>query len=173
MATLPQLTDVRGIGPETAKKLAELGMDNVEALANASIEAISKVPGFGAARATEIRADAARLIGAAPQTDTPAPPAPATVKNAKRSDKISMKTDPPQEPERTSEKKVDKKKDDKNKADKKDKKDGKKKDGKKKKKDGKKKDSKKKDGKKKDGKRKDGDKKDGKKKKKDGKKKKN
>jgi len=58
----PTLTDITGIGPSTAKDLADGGIRTVDDLANASASAICAVPGFGAIRAARIKAAAAELI---------------------------------------------------------------------------------------------------------------
>ncbi|WP_028579308.1 helix-hairpin-helix domain-containing protein [Desulfogranum japonicum] len=57
-----QITEVTGIGPHTAQILAQYGYDNVETLAAASVELLSAVPGFGAARAELIIAAAQKLL---------------------------------------------------------------------------------------------------------------
>lgn len=49
------MTAVTGIGPAAAIVLADHGFDSAEALANCSIAALVKVPGFGAIRAATIK----------------------------------------------------------------------------------------------------------------------
>ena len=49
------MTAVTGIGPAAASVLADHGFDSAEALANCSIAALVKVPGFGAIRAATIK----------------------------------------------------------------------------------------------------------------------
>jgi len=48
------LTDIPGIGPSTAALLAEHGIDSVKALKKAGIKGLTKVPGFGEARAATV-----------------------------------------------------------------------------------------------------------------------
>lgn len=49
------MTAVTGIGPAAATVLAAHGFDSAEALADCSIAALVKVPGFGAIRAATIK----------------------------------------------------------------------------------------------------------------------
>jgi predicted flap endonuclease-1-like 5' DNA nuclease len=58
------LTNVRGIGESTARDLQAHGIMTCEDLANASIEEISAVPGFGPARAKSARESAAAAVQA-------------------------------------------------------------------------------------------------------------
>ena len=63
------LTEVSGIGEATAGVLERAGFHSAEDLANAAIEDISAVPGFGYMRAQRVRAQAKDMIdtAAAPQ----------------------------------------------------------------------------------------------------------
>ena len=63
-----QLTDVRGVGPSTARALEALGIRTVAALAEASPKTVASAPGFGEARAADVVAAAAALLDTA---DTP------------------------------------------------------------------------------------------------------
>jgi len=58
----PTITDITGIGPAAAATLGEQGFDSVKALARASAEQVSAVPGFSAARAQKVIAAAAELL---------------------------------------------------------------------------------------------------------------
>ena len=99
------ITDITGIGPAAAAALTEHGLGSLKALARASVEKVSAVPGFSAARAQKVIAAAAELLAGTPEAAAPDKPA----KN--RKDKKSGKD----------KKKKDKKKKDKKKKDKKDK----------------------------------------------------
>jgi len=55
-----------------ARRLAEIGLDSVEALAQATLEDIARVPGFGVARAAQIRESAGELLRGAPVEAPPA-----------------------------------------------------------------------------------------------------
>lgn len=59
----PAITDISGIGPAAAAALGEQGFNSLKALARASIEQVSAVPGFSAARAQKVIAAAAELLG--------------------------------------------------------------------------------------------------------------
>ncbi len=58
----PQLTDVHGIGVETARLLAEHGLGGVSLLAAAEVATIEEVPGFGPARAVTVKRAAGLLL---------------------------------------------------------------------------------------------------------------
>jgi hypothetical protein len=60
-----QLTDVRGIGPSTARALEAQGVRTVEVLAKASADKVVATRGFGEARAAEVIAAANALLAAA------------------------------------------------------------------------------------------------------------
>lgn len=95
------ILDVKGIGQATAVNLAGHGIRSVSDLADASIDAISLVPGFSVTRATLIRAEARRLLqedGASGSTtalvDIPKPSAAGKKKkksSAKSDDKSAKK----------------------------------------------------------------------------------
>ncbi len=57
------VADIRGIGSFTAKALAEAGIDTVEDLADATIEQITAIRGFGKIRAKTVRKAAGALLG--------------------------------------------------------------------------------------------------------------
>lgn len=59
---LTSLLHVKGIGPATAEKLVAAGIPSAEALAEASLDELSAVPGFGDFRAGQIIAHARQLI---------------------------------------------------------------------------------------------------------------
>ena len=58
-----QITDVRGVGPSTARALEAQGLRSVAALAKANIEKVTAVQGFAATRAAEEAAQRARKFG--------------------------------------------------------------------------------------------------------------
>ena len=60
---------VPGIGPHSAKVLTTSGFDSIDSLANATVEQLSTVPGFGAARAGKVIRSAAALVSASPSDD--------------------------------------------------------------------------------------------------------
>ena len=56
------LTQIRGIGPATAKQLEEAGLGTVEAVAGAEPDQLAAVPGFGPLRAAGVIEAAASLV---------------------------------------------------------------------------------------------------------------
>jgi hypothetical protein len=68
----PSITDVRSIGKSTAATLAQHGIETVEQLADANLERVAAIPGFGAARAANVVEAAKALLsgGAAPAAPT-------------------------------------------------------------------------------------------------------
>lgn len=60
-----QLTDVRGVGPSTARNLEALGIRTVATLADASAREVAAVRGFGEARAAEVIAAAGAMLNVA------------------------------------------------------------------------------------------------------------
>ena len=62
---LPALTDVRGIGVDTALLLSKNGIGDVAALAAARIDDIAALPNFGPARAASVKKAAAALLAVA------------------------------------------------------------------------------------------------------------
>jgi NAD-dependent DNA ligase len=56
-----KLTDIPGVGPHTARVLAENGIDSVEKLNALPVETLATVPGFGLVRAASIASAAADL----------------------------------------------------------------------------------------------------------------
>lgn len=67
------LRDIKGLGPVSINDLSMHGIWSVEDLANALIADITRVPGFGAARAAQAKQAAADLLGAASPPVRPAP----------------------------------------------------------------------------------------------------
>lgn len=63
MIKTTQLTDITGIGEATAATLQAGGLKTAEDVANAAIEDITAVPGFGYTRAARVRALARDLVG--------------------------------------------------------------------------------------------------------------
>jgi transcription termination factor NusA len=63
------MTAVTGIGPAAASVLADHGFDSAEELANCSIAALVKVPGFGAIRAATIKKAAQSALEPPVSTD--------------------------------------------------------------------------------------------------------
>ena len=59
------LTRIPGIGPSTAKVLAENGFKSAQQLAGTTIAQLAKVPGFGTARASRAINAAIELLAAA------------------------------------------------------------------------------------------------------------
>jgi len=59
----PAIIDITGIGPAAAATLAEHRIRTVASLAKASVETISAIPGFSEARAAQVIAAAAELLG--------------------------------------------------------------------------------------------------------------
>jgi len=60
----PAIIDIKGIGPAAAETLAEYRINSVTALARASIEKISAIPGFSETRAATVISQAADLLAA-------------------------------------------------------------------------------------------------------------
>jgi len=56
------IIDIAGIGPAAANTLGEHGFNSVKALARASVEQVSAVPGFSTARAQKVIAAATELL---------------------------------------------------------------------------------------------------------------
>jgi len=66
----PAIIDIPGIGPAAAETLAEHRIRTLAALARASVEKISAIPGFSEARAASVIAAAAELTAATGATPT-------------------------------------------------------------------------------------------------------
>ncbi len=81
------LEKVIGIGPATAKQLAENGITSAEDLAARQVEEIAAVHGFSTIRATQVIAAARDLFVLVPvvANDEQQPPAPETVIKEKKS----------------------------------------------------------------------------------------
>ena len=56
------LTEIRGIGPATAKVFKNNGFSNIEDLASASLADVMKIPGFREARATQVISSAQMML---------------------------------------------------------------------------------------------------------------
>lgn len=56
------ITDIKGVAGQTAETLTENGFDSVETIAQASVEALCAVPGFGPARAQLVIDNARSLL---------------------------------------------------------------------------------------------------------------
>lgn len=63
----PQLTSIPGVGPATARALAESGFSTIQQLANASQAQLAKVPGFGTVRAGAVIAAAQTQVSTSGQ----------------------------------------------------------------------------------------------------------
>jgi len=87
----PTITDITGIGPAAAATLAEHRLGSLKALARASVEKVSAVPGFSAARAQKVIAAAAELLASA--TETTSPDKPAKTRKDKKSGKDKKRKD--------------------------------------------------------------------------------
>ena len=64
----PAIIDITGIGPAAAAALADHGLGSLKALASASVDKVSAVPGFSAARAQKAIAAAAELLASNTET---------------------------------------------------------------------------------------------------------
>ena len=83
----PAIIDITGIGPAAAAALGEHGFSSLKALARASVEQVSTVPGFSTARAQKVIVAAAELL-ASTTTETATADKPETEeKNKKKKDK--------------------------------------------------------------------------------------
>ena len=83
----PVITDITGIGPAAAEALAEHRIKTVARLATASIETITAIPGFSAARAEWVIAAAGELLAESGTT----PAATDTGKESSNKDKKDKK----------------------------------------------------------------------------------
>ncbi len=100
------ITSIKGIGPSSALLLKTNGFTSIKDIAEASVEQLQNVPGFGPVRAASIIEDAARLL--AEQAPSPAPaPAPVIKKEGKKKGKKKKK-----DKKQTAKKKKDTKKSD-------------------------------------------------------------
>jgi Helix-hairpin-helix domain len=75
------ITSIKGIGPHNSLLLKKNGFSSIKDIAEASIEQLQVISGFGAVRAAFIIEEAIRLLAeqmpsAAPTATTPAPPEP-------------------------------------------------------------------------------------------------
>ena len=83
----PVITDITGIGPGAAEALAEHRIKTVARLATASVETITAIPGFSAARAEWVIAAAGELLAESGTT----PAATDTGKESSNKDKKDKK----------------------------------------------------------------------------------
>ncbi len=90
----PQVTDIAGIGPSTAKVLEDRGFSDIQKIASASIEDLAQVPGFGPVRAANVSTAAQALLLAAktsPQATKPGKKKKDKKKGDKKKDKGKKK----------------------------------------------------------------------------------
>ena len=66
------LTQVKGIGPATARQLLSAGIPSAEALAEATLEQLTMLPGFGPFRAAQILENARQLMDGSQAADVTA-----------------------------------------------------------------------------------------------------
>jgi Holliday junction resolvasome RuvABC DNA-binding subunit len=59
-----KLTDLRGVGPRTARQLEAAGFGAVDLIALADLELLEKIPGVGQVRARALKREAERFIAA-------------------------------------------------------------------------------------------------------------
>ena len=83
----PVITDITGIGPAAAEALSEHRIKTVARLASASVETITAIPGFSAARAEWVIAAAGELLAESGTT----PAATDTGKESSNKDKKDKK----------------------------------------------------------------------------------
>ena len=139
-----KLTDITGIGPFKADTLIKNGIASVEQFANASLEELTKIPGFGASLTENLIKNAQTLLTQTAEVVKSAPIITEAPAKAQEESSVSHTENQVKATKDKKSKKADKKKDKKKKSDKKqDKKKGKKKDKKKSSKKDKKKKSKK------------------------------
>lgn len=81
------ITDITGIGPAAAVALGEQGFNSLKALARASVEQVSAVPGFSAERAQKVIAAAAELLATSTAETTTSDKPEKDRKNKKKKDK--------------------------------------------------------------------------------------
>lgn len=71
------ITSIKGIGPSSARLLQENGFSSLKDIAEASIEKLQTIPGFGAIRAGLIIEEAIRLLkeqnAGSPSSPSPSP----------------------------------------------------------------------------------------------------
>ncbi|MDQ6950435.1 MAG: helix-hairpin-helix domain-containing protein [Mariprofundales bacterium] len=83
----PLLTEITGVGEATAAVLADHGFISVQSLAEATIEQLTQVPSFGAARAQ------ATIQAAMKVANLPSNPMPANAKPAKKASKKKKRSE--------------------------------------------------------------------------------
>ncbi|UCF76138.1 MAG: helix-hairpin-helix domain-containing protein [Betaproteobacteria bacterium] len=70
---MPELVDIKGVGPALAKAFAGLGYGTVEGIAAADPAGLAQAPGVGESRATALISAAQALLHAASSPDVPGP----------------------------------------------------------------------------------------------------
>lgn len=83
----PAIIDITGIGPAAAATLGEHGFSSLKALARASVEQVSSVPGFSTARAQNVIVAAAELLASTTAETATADEPEKGEKNKKKKDK--------------------------------------------------------------------------------------
>lgn len=68
------LTEVHGVGKITAERLRSAGISTISALADASLEELSRISGFPTARTAAVQSAARELLGSLPTAEPPAEP---------------------------------------------------------------------------------------------------
>ncbi|MBL8776679.1 MAG: helix-hairpin-helix domain-containing protein [Acidimicrobiales bacterium] len=71
---MAELHEIRGVGPATATRLADHGITSVAALAQADLDSVVAVPGFGPVRAAAVQAAALAALDAASAPEGASPP---------------------------------------------------------------------------------------------------
>jgi len=89
---MASISEVKGIGPATAKALAAKGFKTAEKLAKAGTADVIVVSGIGDARANALIAAAQALIAAAGAPKAPAKASPAKEKSKGKKDKKAKKS---------------------------------------------------------------------------------
>ena len=85
-----ELTEVRGVGSITAKKLEQAGISKVSALVSASLDELSEITGFPSSRAAAVQNAARELLETLRLTE-PSPDAVSKKKSKKKKDKDKKK----------------------------------------------------------------------------------
>jgi hypothetical protein len=83
----PKMTEIRGIGASTALGLEGKGLTRVKDVANASVDQVAAIQGFGPVRAARVIAAAAALLAEA-ASSVESPPAKQAAKGGKAEKKV-------------------------------------------------------------------------------------
>jgi DNA repair protein RadA len=107
---MPQIADIKGIGPASAKAIAAGGFDTVEKIATATPAELATVPGIREARAAALIEAANALLGApaAESASVKAPAKKGTSESAPKQKK-GKKEKPPKKDKKSKKKKKKKK----------------------------------------------------------------